>query len=268
MTPVQTQLIINSPAPVMVQAPDTQALVKTYTEEILPLSKYKIETAEQFIQANLDWNKAKQFSAQIDELFDKPCKLAYQAHKALTSLRESLKAPAVQIAGHVGGEILRYGDEQKRLRKAEEARLQAIEDARVKAEQQALQAIADAERARAEAERAAAVADLQPWEVDEETLPVVPERVVIQVAPAAPVRLASNVPQVLGGPRMVDKPWSAVVTDPVALLKWIIEAPEERLIYVEFCGPQLNRKAKELGADLERIIPGVKAEREQTLKRS
>ena len=204
MTPVQTQLIINSPAPVMVQAPDTQALVKTYTEEILPLSKYKIETAEQFIQANLDWNKAKQFSAQIDELFDKPCKLAYQAHKALTSLRESLKAPAVQIAGHVGGEILRYGDEQKRLRKAEEARLQAIEDARVKAEQQALQAIADAERARAEAERAAAVADLQPWEVDEETLPIVPDRVVIQVAPAAPVRLASNVPQVLGGPRMVD----------------------------------------------------------------
>lgn len=271
-TPVQGQLIVNAPPPVTVQAPDTAALVAQYTTEILPLSKYTIATPEQYIQGKLDWAKAKAFTTAIDKLFEDACDKAHKAHKALTALRGQLKAPAEQIASHVGAEIIRFEAEETRKRKAEEERLQAEENARVEAERKRLQAIADAERAEAERLRQEALGDLEPWELDEAAeaaLPVVPAQVIVATPEAAPVRLASSIPLVLGGPRTVDKPWSAVVTDPVALLKWVLEEPETRIpLYVIWDMPAFNTKAKEFGADLSKVIPGVEGRREQTLKRS
>lgn len=272
--PVQAALIVNAPAPVTVSAPDTAALVHQYTTEILPLSKYTINSSSEYIQGNLDWNKAKAFAGAIDDLFAKPVKLAHEAHKALTTLRAQLKAPADQIAAHVGGEIMRYDAEQQRLRRIEEARLQAEENARREAERREAQARADAERAEAEAARQAALAEmaLEPWEIDdavEATLPVVPAPVVVPLQESAPVRLPTSVPQVLGGPRTVDKPWACRVTDPVALLTWILADPEARIsLYVDFKMPALNVKARELGKDMAQVIPGTEAVRDQTLKRS
>jgi hypothetical protein len=110
---------------------------------------------------------------------------------------------------------------------------------------------------------------LEPWEIDEATeVPQVPAPVIVATPEAAPVRLASSLPMVMGGPRTVDKPWSAVVTDPVAFLKWVLEAPEERMVYVVWNQALLNSKARELGTDLSRVIYGVEGRREQTLKRS
>lgn len=271
--PVQAQLIVNAPAPVTVAPPDTTALVAQYTTEILPMSKYTISTSEQYIQGKIDWSKARDFSTAIERLFKDAKNTAHKAHKAITTLEAQLKAPADQIAAHVGGEILRFEAEQTRLRRIEEARLQAEENARVEAERKRLQAVADAERAQAEAARVAAIGDLEPWEIDEETeaaLPVVPAQVIVATPEAAPVRLVSNLPMVMGGPRTVDKPWSAVVTDPVALLKWVLEDETGTRIatYIQFSYPALNSKAKEFGADLKLVIPGVEGRREQTLKRS
>ena len=271
MTPIQNALIIQAPDPVVVQAPDMTALAAQYTAEIEPLAKYTINSPGEYIQGTQDWNKAKAFSKAIDNLFAEPCDLAHKAHKALTNLRSQLKAPADAIAKHVGDELMRFDAEEKRKRREEEARLQAIEDQRRREEQARLQAEAEAERQRIIAANAAAEAAIPDWERDEDTeisLQPVPEPVVVELPPAAPVRIASTVPQVLGGPRIVDKPWSCEITDPVALLKWVLEDPGTRMIYVEFNQPALNDKARQLGADLGKVIPGTTGKREQTLKRS
>lgn len=272
--PVQAALIVQTPDPIIVSAPDTAALILQYEAEILPLSKYAITTPQEYVQGNLDWQKAKAFSTAIDDLFDKPCKLAHAAHKALTSLREQLKAPTVQIAAHVGDQLIKFKAEEDRKRREEEARLQAAEVARQELERQRLQAIADAERQQAEAARTAALGELQPWEVDEDTeaaLPVVPDAVVIDLPPPAPVRLPSSVPTVLGGPRMVDKPWECVIDDPVAVLRWVLEKPDERIpLYVEFKYARptgFHSKATELGEDISRVIPGTRAVRGTSLRK-
>ena len=188
--------------------------------------------------------------------------MAYQTHKALTSLREQLKAPAVQIATHIGNEILRYRREEERLRAEEERRLLEAAEAQRRAEQAAL----DAERQRIIAERQAALDAIPEWE-REDTEPI-PEPVAVVLPPPGPVRLASSVPQVIGGPKLADKPWACVIDDPVAVLRWILEKPEERMGFVEFNMPKFNQKSRELGADLGRVIPGTRAVREVTLKRS
>lgn len=270
--PVQAQLIVNAPAPVTVSPPNTDALVAQYTNEILPLQKYTITTPEEYVQGKIDWDKAKKFSTAIEKLFEDACTTANKAHKALTTLRSQLKAPADQIAAHVGGEILRFEAEQTRLRRIEEARLQAEENARVEAERARLQAIADAERAAAEAARQAAIGDMEPWEMDdamEAALPVVPEPVIIATPEAAPVRVSSSLPIVFGGPRTVDKPFQAAIDDAVETLKWVLESPEERIPNcIEFKMPWFNKKAVELGEDMGKVIPGTRGFRGQTLKRS
>ncbi len=269
MTPTQTQLIVNAPLPVTVAPPDTAALVTQYTTEILPLASYKVETPEQYIQAKLDWQKAKTWATSIEKLFEDACDTANKAHKALTSLRARLKAPAEAIAGHLGLEIRHFEDEQERKRRAEEARLQAIENARREEERRILQAEADRKYAMEEQARQAKLATLEPWELlDDAITQETPPPVIVTAPEAAPVRLASSVPVVYGGPSTVDKPWAARVTDPVALLKWILENPEGRMEYIEFKMPELNKKAREHGALLKQIIPGVEAFRDKTLKRA
>lgn len=264
-------LIVNAPEPVTVIPPDTTALMRTYEAEIMPLASYTITNNAEYIQGNLDWQKAKQFAATMDALFEQPCKLAYQAHKSLTSLRESLKSPAVQIASHIGNELLRYKAEEDRKRREEEARIAAEEEARREAERKRLQALADLERMKAEEERLALLESTPEWERDDDfeaSLPPVPEAVVVELPPAAPVSVPSTVPQVMGGPKVVDKPWECIVDDPVGVLRWIIENPQDRLMYVSLNMTELNKKCRELEDQISTVIPGTRAVRGQILKRS
>ena len=259
---IQSALIVNAPAPVTVKSPDTAALVKTYTEEILPLESYTISNAAEYVQAKRHWETAKNFSVSIETLFKEACETAHKAHKALTNLRSQLKAPADNIVDKIGKEILRFEAEENRKRAEEERRLAQIAREKWEAEQAAIRA----EQQRIEAERITALAAIPAWEREEETeaelLPILPP-------PPPPVRLESTIPQVVGGPRTVDKPWEAKVTDPVALLTWVLEKPEDRIpVYIEFRMPALHSKAREFGKDISRVIPGVTAERNQTLKRS
>jgi len=253
----QTSLVVQAPAPVMVAPPDVTELVTRYNEVILPLwRKYQdrnITSPEEYTQWNLDWVIFTRFAAEIDTLFEAPCAEAFNAHRTLTGMRGYIKSFPDQGAAYIGAELIRWRKEQERLRIAEEKRLQALENARLEAERQRLQAEADLKHAEA-------VKDLDPWEIDDPPP-------VIEIQTAAPVRLPSSVSQILGGPRMVDKPWACRVTDPVALLKWVLELPDERLIYISWNLVELNRKARELGSEVSRVIDGVTAVKEQTLKR-
>lgn len=268
------ELVVNPPNAVSVAAPDTVALVEKYNTVILPLWRryqgQKITSAEDYVQWNRDWDVFKSFSSDIEKLFESPCKEAYDAHRALTGMRAYIQSFPNQGAKIVGDEVLRYQAEQERIRieneRAEQAR-QAAEHARQVRE---AEAAAEAERQRQLAKRQAAIESIPEWELDESTIPPVPEVAVVALAPAPPpvVRLPSTVPIVFGGPRVADKPWAARITDPVALLKWVLESPEERIAqYVSFNMPELNKKCREHEKRVTSVIPGIEAVREQILKR-
>lgn len=268
------ELVVAAPAAVTVAAPATETLVKDFNTLILPLwRKYQgqtIQSPEDYVIWNKDWSTLREFSANIDKLFETPCAEAYNAHRALTGMRGGIKAYPDQAAKIVGDEIMRYSEEAERKRlaaqRAEEAR-QAAEHARLVRE---AEAAAQAERDRLAAERAAAIAEIPEWEIDEATLPSEPETVTVApvIPPPAPVRLPSTVPVVMGGPKLTDKPYEAVITDPVALLKWVLENPDERIpLYVSFNMPALNRKCVEHETRIYSVIPGVEAHRGQILKR-
>lgn len=260
-TPVQALLVVDSPKPVTIQSPDVTGLVKEYTEVILPLSSYAITTTEQYIQANQHWTTAKNYCDRVEEMFSVCKKAAHAAHKAITSLESQLIAPGKQIADRMHKEIMRWNAYQERLRREAEAALERAQTLERESERQRLQAIADAERAEALAKQA----QLEPWEIEDE---VSPEPVKIELPPPPPVRIASTVPTIAGGPRVVEKPWACVITDPVKLLTWILENPAERLQFVSWNEPALNSKARELGDLMEKTVPGTRAIKELTLKRS
>lgn len=274
--PLSTELIVQAPTPITVQAPDVTELVTRYNAVILPLwRKYQsttIATADDYVQWNADWQTFTKFSSEIEALFEAPCKEAYDAHRTLTGMRGYIKSFPDQGAAYIGAELMRFKKDQERLRVLEEQRLQAAEAERQELERRRLQAIADAERAQAEAARQAALKNIDPWEVDEETLPVVPEPVIVELPPPAPVRLPSSVPNIAGGPRMVDKPWECVIDDPVAVLKWVLEEPDTRIsrfVFFNMARPSgFHGKASELGEDISKTIPGTRAVRGTTLKRS
>ena len=47
-TTAQTALIVQTPDPVTIAAPDTAELMRTYTTEILPLARYTITDSRQY----------------------------------------------------------------------------------------------------------------------------------------------------------------------------------------------------------------------------
>ncbi len=268
------ELVVAAPAAVTVEAPATEALVLEYNTLILPLwRKYQgqsITSPEDYVQWNKDWTVFKTFSANIDKLFEIPCAEAYNAHRALTGMRAYIQSFPTQGAKMIGDEVIRYQQEAERQRlaaqRAEEAR-QAAEHARQVRE---AEEAAQAERDRLAAERAAAIADIPEWEIDEATLPPAPETVTVApvIPPPAPVRLPSTVPVVMGGPRLTDKPYEAVIVDPVALLKWVLENPEERIpLVIEWNTTWLNSKCREHETRIGAVLPGVTATRGVTLKR-
>jgi len=262
MTATETNqtLVITAPEPVTLTPPDLSVIVARYNADIAPLLAFKITDNAQYVAANNLWTKAKDYCADVATLCGPEKKRRHKLHKDWTTLESALLDPGDRVASHMGAEIKRYKDEQDRIQREREERERREEAER----QRVIQAAAEAERQRIMAEREAAKKDLDPWEIEEEApLPPVPVPVAV-----APVRMPSSVPVVAGGPRFADTPWKARVTDPVALLKWILEKPEERIEdYIELKMPKLNRKAAEFGKDLSGVIPGTESFKDQTLKR-
>ncbi len=274
------ELVVAAPAAVTVQAPNTEAVALEFNTQILPLwRKYlgqSIQSPEDYVQWNRDWTTFREFSSNVEKLFEQPCDEAYAAHRALTGLRGFIKSYPDQAAKMIGDEVIRYQQEAERQRLAAERAEQARQAALHAEQVRQAEAAAQAERDRLATERAAAIADIPEWEIDEATLPPAPETVTVApvIPPPAPVRLPSMVPIVMGGPKLTDKPYGAVITDPVALLKWVLENPEERVpLVIEWRMPWLNSKCREHEKRVGFVIPGIEARRggdsefSQTLKK-
>lgn len=265
----QNQLaVLTAPEAVTVAPPNIAALVGEYGREILPISVFKVTDASTFVEANQYWTKSKDFVARITSAFADSKALAHKAHKAITTLEKQLIDPAQRVADHMRDEIIRYQKEQDRIRiEAEQAEFRRRQAA-AEAERQQQIALA-LEQQRLEAERRKSEEELQaPWLTEPVKAPE-PVEMAIPLPPPVvvePVRFLSTVPQVIGGGTLRNKPWEAEVID---FDKFFEAAYHDRNLrqYFVVDQPALNRKARELGKDLEKSFPGVRGKQDQTLAR-
>lgn len=125
----------------------------------------------------------------VEQRFEPACSAAYQAHRAMTRLRDEAKSPFEQAAAIVTRKQKDYRVEEERKARAEEARLQEL--ARKDAEKRRAQEVRKAER-----------------RGDDETA------VALKEAPVAvaPVVVARDIPKVEG--QAARKIWKYKVIDP------------------------------------------------------
>lgn len=120
-------------------------------------------------------NKGLAYVKTINDLFEEPARKAHEAHKAITSLRESLKEPITKRINILKSKISLYLTEVDRKRKEEQAKADA-ERLRLEAEERArLQE--EANRLKAEGKTEEAEEKL----IEAETVVVVPEIVQTEV---------------------------------------------------------------------------------------
>lgn len=120
-------------------------------------------------------NKGLSYIKAIDNMFEEPARKAHEAHKAITSLRESLKAPIMKRVNTLKSKCSLYLTEVDRKRREEQAkaeaerlRLEAEEKARLRAEAEKLEAEGKTEEAEEkifEAETVVAVPNIVKAEV-------------------------------------------------------------------------------------------------------
>ena len=81
-------------------------------------------------------NKGLAYVKTINDLFEEPARKAHEAHKAITSLRESLKEPITKRINVLKSKISLYLTEVDKKRKEEQAKADA-ERLRLEAEERA-----------------------------------------------------------------------------------------------------------------------------------
>lgn len=183
-------------------------------------------------QAACDFLKGiKALRTEIAETFEPHIKRAHEAHKALLKEKADAEAPLAEAERIAKSALVVYDQEQERIRREEERRLQA-EMRRQEEERRLAEAVAleDAgESAEAEA--------------------LIEEPVFVPTVAVAP-----STPKVAG--ISYRETWSAKVTDLAKLVKWVAANPQ-------FAGllsanmPALNGQARSLKAQMQ--IPGVEA---------
>lgn len=186
----------------------------------------------------------------IDGVFDEPVRKAYEAHKAITSLKNSIKGPIEKTVKTLEVKISTFMTEQEKERKREQERLDAARRAAEAEERERLRReAAEAKKAAAEAaktgdeaaaqEMAAKAAEL---EMEAETVVHVPE--IVQPAVEKTIRMDTGT---VSGKRDIE----VTVTDTAALLRWIAESGRFELVKIE------NAKLKALLKTIKTDIPGV-----------
>jgi len=196
-----------------------------------------VKTAEQYAGA-ADFLKAiKGAQKRVTDHFGPMKAAAHAAWKTITGKEAETMAPLTEAEALVKQRMLCYSNEQDRLRRAEQARLQAEADA-----------AAERERARLEKE----AARLKTPELREARL----EQAAAVQAPA--VILAPAVPKVAG--QSIRKTWRAVLTDPHAAVKAITQWPDWAA-YIDVRQGELDRFAARTRGQV--AVPGVEF-REET----
>ncbi len=179
-----------------------------------------------------DFLKAiKALRAEITDTFDDHIRRAFEAHRALCAEKREAEAPLTEAERIVKAALVVWDDEQERIRKAEQARLEA--EARQQEEARRLeeaQLLADC----GEAAMADALLD-EPIQT-----------------PA--IAIAPTTPKVSG--IAYRETWSAEVVDLVALIKYCAANPAFAALLLPAM-PALNAQARSLKGQLR--IPGVRA---------
>src|SRR3989304_4324577 len=169
---------------------------------------------------------------EIDATFDPHIKKAFEAHRGLVAEKKKHVEPVEEAKRLIKGKRIIYVDEQDRIRKAEEARLQA--EARRLAEEQALR---DAIAAETEGRPEEAEAILN----EPVSVPIV---TIAKTTPSAGV----------GG--AIREIWSAEVYDLHALVMAIVEG-KASIGLIEPNMVALNGLARSLKKNM--LVPGVRA---------
>lgn len=173
----------------------------------------------------------KALRAEIAETFEPHIKRAHEAHKALLKEKGDAEAPLAEAERIVKAALVTFSDEQERIRREEQARLQA-ELKRQEEERRLNDAVAL--EAAGETAEASAVLD-EPIHVP-----------TVAVAPMTPK--VSGI--------QYRETWGAKVTDLAALVKFVAANPQ----FAGFLTPNmtaLNAQARSLKAQCQ--IPGVEA---------
>jgi len=235
-----------------------------------------VTDAETYTAAGALWKQIGEMIKEVKDAFDPICEAANRAHKAATAKRASFLDPLTAAQKSVKGLMEAWDAEQERLRKAEEARLEAerkaeeerlrkieldkIEADRKAEEERLLEAAAAAEKAgnteKAEELTAQAI---------ETTERAQQETSFVASAPLAtvPVKVQKDVPKIVGGP-VFREVWSAKVTSIRDLCRSIGAGTtsEECVIGLDrdksgvISSPALNRMATALKGTMS--VPGVR----------
>lgn len=227
----------------------------------------KVTDAETYTAAGALWNQLGDMIKEVKETFDPICKKAYEAHQEATKKRASFLDPLTAAQKSVKGLMAAWDAEQERIRKAEEARLEAerkaeeerlrkieldkIEADRKAKEERLLEAAAAAEKAgnTEKAEELTVQAIETTERANQESFFVASAPV-----PIAPVKVQKEVPKLKGGP-VYREVWSAEVTDIKALCR-AVGAGTVSTEYVTANMPVLNRMATALKGTMN--VPGVR----------
>jgi hypothetical protein len=187
----------------------------------------------------------KALRAELDATFDPIVSSAFRAHRTACEQKRKAEAPLSQAEATVKAALIRYDDEQERLRRAAQRR--AEEEARRRDEDERLARAAELER--------------EGNEFGDPALVEEAEALISQ--PPAPVAIApveKATPKVSGQHFVTT--WSAQVTDMAAFVKFIASRPQFlNLLTVNQAA--LNAQARSLKEALQ--IPGVRAVPTKTL---
>ena len=201
----------------------------------------KVIDSPSYISAGELWKAIKGIRAKVAETFDANIKKAHELHKSLVAEKKRHDGPLDEAERMVKGAMNRFDQEQERLRREEQARLEAI--ARKAEEDRRLQEAI-------EAEAAMKAQGASQEEVAQETAAILETPVSV-----APVVLPKATPKLQGGP-VYREVWSAEITD----IKSLCRAVAEGRASTEFVMgnmPALNKMATALKQTMN--IPGVRA---------
>jgi hypothetical protein len=171
----------------------------------------------------------------VEEYYDPPKTLLHRLKTSIIDHVKSITGPTAEALAKADRIILKYEADVKRQN--EEASRAAL-----------------AAQAAAEAAAKAAAEDALPWEEPTVVAPVL----------APPVPMVATVKVAGVGARK--GPAAAEVVDRAKFLAWVMQSEERQAEFIEIKGPALNAKARQLGPEIERFIPGVKFVQEMRLQ--
>lgn len=228
----------------------------------------KVTDPETYTAAGSLWKSIGDMIKEVKDTFDPICDAAHKAHKQAVEKRAKYLDPLTAAQKSVKGLMSAYDAEQERLRREEQARLEAIaraeEEARRKAEAERIEAErkAEEERLMAAAQAAEAAGDKQTADALAEAAIEVTEAakeevaaVVSEPVTVAPVVLPKATPKLQGGP-VYREVWSAECVDVVVLCRAVSEGKASRECVLPNM-PALNKMATALKNTMN--IPGIRA---------